>query len=133
MKLFVTRIDPSDVKEWVKGVDKKTKKVVTLKASTSAAQNFGYHIQLLCKDISTQSNSKIYKFLLSSSPDSQKDDPATEFFRGQKPENLHKNEEARKKLEDFAQMLTKFNTWVDAIVERRNGWYFIKDTKLIAP
>jgi hypothetical protein len=71
VKLFVTRIDPSDVKEWVKGVDKKTKKVVTLKASTSASQNLGYHIQLLCKDISTQSNSNIYKFLLSSSPDSQ--------------------------------------------------------------
>jgi len=26
--------------------------------------------------------------------------------------------------------LTKFNVWVDAVVERRNGWYYIKDTKL---
>ena len=65
--------------------------------------------------------------------EAQKDDPATEFFRGQKPENMHKNPEARKKLEEYAQMMIRFNTWVDAVVERRNGWYVIKDTKLISP
>jgi hypothetical protein len=77
VKVFIPRIDPSDVKEWVKGIDKKTKKFVTLKASNAGAQNLGYHIQLLCKDISTQSNSNVYKFMLCSSQDSQKDDPVT--------------------------------------------------------
>jgi len=46
-------------------------------------------------------------------------------------DNLHKNEAARKKLSESAGLLTKFNSWVDAVVERRNGFYFIKDTKLV--
>jgi len=54
-----------------------------------------------------------------------------DFFGGVKADNLHKNADARKKIENYAEMLTKFNTWVDAVVERRNGFYFIKDTKII--
>ena len=38
---------------------------------------------------------------------------------------------ARKKLEEYSELLTKFNSWVDAVVERKNGFYFIKDTKII--
>ena len=90
----------------------------------------GYHVQFLCKDVSTQANSNVYKFLLCSNPDNASDS-AGEFFRGIKPENLYKNAEARKKMEEMAQNLTRFNTWLDAVIERRNGWYFIKDTKMI--
>jgi hypothetical protein len=54
-----------------------------------------------------------------------------EFFGGVKPDNLHKNADARKKIEGYAEMLTKFNSWVDAVVERRNGFYFIKDTRIV--
>jgi len=53
------------------------------------------------------------------------------FFGGIKPDNLHKNNDARKKIENYAEMLTKFNSWVDAVVERRNGFYFIKDTRIV--
>ena len=48
-----------------------------------------------------------------------------------KADNLHKNADARKKLEEYGEQLTRFNSWVDAVVERRNGFYFIKDTKLV--
>ena len=40
------------------------------------------------------------------------------------------DDKARKKLEEYSSVLTKFNSWVDAVVERRNGFYFIKDTKI---
>jgi len=53
------------------------------------------------------------------------------FFKGVAPDNLYKNVEARKKLEEIGATLKKFNTWIDAIVERRNGFYFIRDTKLL--
>jgi hypothetical protein len=51
-------------------------------------------------------------------------------FFGVNADNLHKNDGARKKLEEIEGLLTKFNSWVDCIVERRNGYYFIKDTKI---
>ena len=44
--------------------------------------------------------------------------------------NLHTDNAARARLEKQFATLTKFNVWVDAVVERRNGWYYIKDTKL---
>ena len=53
------------------------------------------------------------------------------FFNNIKPDNLHSNAGARKKMEDYEEMLTKFNSWVDCVVERRNGFYFIKDTRII--
>jgi len=53
------------------------------------------------------------------------------FFNGMKPSNLYTNDANRKKLEEASDRLTSFNSWVDAVVERRNGFYFIKDTKMI--
>jgi hypothetical protein len=53
------------------------------------------------------------------------------FFGGHAAENLHKNDGARKKLEEYEELLTRFNSWVDCVVEKRNGFYFIKDTKII--
>ena len=130
VRFFVTKIEPSDVKEWVKNFDKKTKKYVSLKGDKGGASaTMSYHLQLNCKDISTQSNSKVYKIFLFSDT-SSKEDPAQTFLKGIAPENLHKNAETRKKLEEIGTALKKFNTWVDAVVERRNGFYFIKDAKL---
>ncbi len=86
-------------------------------------------MQLLCKDVSTSSNASVYKLLVCSN--SEEGVPScNDFFNGVKPDYLFKNAEARKKLEDYAQVMTRFNSWIDAIVERKNGWYFIKDTKL---
>jgi hypothetical protein len=45
-------------------------------------------------------------------------------------DNLYQHDKCKKKLEEYGALLTKFNSWVDAVVERRNGYYFIKDTKI---
>lgn len=130
IKFYVIKFEPSDVKEWVKGYDKKTKKYQSLKSASASATPY-YQVQLNCKDISTQSNSKMYKLFLFSDSPNTKEDPAQMFFKGIAPENLHKNADARKKLEEISTNLKKFNMWVDAVVERRNGFYFIRDSKLL--
>lgn len=63
---YVTKVEPVDVKEWVKSYDKKTKKATSLKGSNVAksAGNLIYQVQLLVKDVSTQFNSNTYRILL---------------------------------------------------------------------
>ncbi len=75
--------------------------------------------------MSTQFNNNTYRVLLYTH------DGLGENFFGQAADNAHSNDAARKKLEGYASSLTKFNSWVDAVVERRNGFYFIKDTKML--
>jgi len=79
----------------------------------------------LVKDSSTQVNNHTYRVLLYTL-----DGLGANFF-GVNADNLHKNDGARKKLDEYAELLTKFNSWVDAVVEKRNGFYFIKDTKIV--
>lgn len=38
-QFYITKIEPSDVKEWVKSYDKKTKKTVTLKGAAKSGEN----------------------------------------------------------------------------------------------
>lgn len=80
----------------------------------------------MVKDASTQLNNNTYRILLYTH-----EGLGAGFFGGVKADNLHKNNESRKKLEEYADLLTKFNSYVDAVVERRNGFYFIKDTKIV--
>ena len=91
-----------------------------------------YRISLLCKDNSTTFNNNAYKILLYSTIDNGtvNNNQVSLFLKGQSPENLYKNDKSRKKLQACAKALTKFNTWVEAVVERRNGFYFVRDTKL---
>lgn len=124
-QFFVTKIEPSDVKEWVKSYDKKTKKATSLKGAAKGGDLI-YQVSFLVKDASTQLNSNTYRILLYTH-----DGLGANFFNGIKPDNLHKNNDSRKKLEEYSELLTKFNHYVDAIVERRNGFYFIKDTRII--
>lgn len=51
----------------------------------------------------------------------------SEFFG--KPLNLHSDAAAMGQVENWVQNLTKFNTFVDAVVEKRNGQFLIRDTK----
>lgn len=95
-------------------------------AAGKAAGNLIYQVQFLVKDVSTQLNSNTYRILLYTH-----DGLGANFFNGIAADNLHKNNDARKKIEEYAEQLTKFNTWVDAVVERRNGFYFIKDTRIV--
>ena len=123
-QFYVTRVEPGDVKEWVKSYDKKTKKAVSLKGAAKA-ENPIFQVQFLVKDASTQLNNNTYRILLYTH-----EGLGANFFPV-KADNLHKNADARKKLEEYGEQLTRFNSWVDAVVERRNGFYFIKDTKLV--
>lgn len=123
-QFYVTRIESADVKEWSKSFDKKTKKSASFKGQKGNA-NAIYQVQFLVKDVSTQFNSNTYRVLLYTH-----DGLGANFFN-QAADNLYTNDKARKKLEDYSALLTRFNSWVDAVVERRNGFYFIKDTKLV--
>lgn len=125
---YVTKIEPADVKEWTKLYDKKTKKSSSLKGSNAgkASGNIIYQVQLLVKDVSTSLNNNTYRILLYTH-----DGLGANFFNGLAADNLHKEGGSRKKLEEYAEILTKFNSWVDAVVEKRNGFFFIKDTKII--
>lgn len=125
-QFYVTKIEPADVKEWVKSYDKKTKKTTSLKGAAAKGGENIFQVQFLVKDASTQLNSNTYRVLLYTH-----DGLGAGFFGGVKADNLHKNNEARKKLEEYSELLTKFNSYVDAVVERRNGFYFIKDTKIV--
>lgn len=125
-QFFVTKIEPSDVKEWVKGYDRKTKKTTSLKGSAAKGGDNIFQVSFLVKDASTQLNNNAYRVLLYTH-----DGLGANFFNNVKADNLHKNNDARKKLEEYADMLTRFNSYVDAVLERRNGFYFIKDTKIV--
>lgn len=124
-QFYVTKIEPSDVKEWTKAYDKKTKKTTSLKGSSAKASSAIYQVQFLVKDVSTQFNNNTYRILLYTH------DGLGDKFFNVAADNLHKNADARKKLEEAGDLLTKFNSWVDAVVERRNGYYFIKDTHFL--
>jgi len=78
------------------------------------------------KDASTQLNNNTYRVLLYTH-----DGLGANFFGGNAADNLYKNDAARKKLEEYEELLTRFNSWVDCVVEKKNGYYFIKDTKII--
>jgi len=97
---YVTKIEPSDPKEFVKQYDKKTKKTTSLKgsAATKAAGNLIYQVQFLAKDVSTQFNNNTYRILLYTH-----DGLGANFFNGIAADNLHKNNDARKKIEEYAE------------------------------
>ena len=120
---YVTRVEPASVNEAVKSYDKKSKKVSSAKGAKGG--DLIYHVQFLVKDVSTQFNNNVYRVLLYTH-----EGLGANFFP-QKAVNLHSDSNASKKVKDSFELLTRFNSWVDAVVERRNGYYFIKDTKMI--
>ena len=119
---YVTQVQPGDVKECVKSYDKKTKKVSSAKGKGG---ELIYQVQFLVKDVSTQFNNNVYRILLYTH-----EGLGANFFPS-KPANLHSDAKALGKVKDSLEQLTRFNSWVHAVVERRNGYYFIKDTKMI--
>lgn len=116
----VTRVEPADLKDAVKVYDKKAKKVSSAKG---AKGELVWNVQLSVKDASTLSNANQYRILNYSH-----EGLGATFFG--KAANLWTDAAAAKKFEKTCANLLKFNVWVDAVVERRNGWYYIKDTKL---
>jgi len=117
----VTRVEPADLREAVKSYSKKTKTSSSAKGAKGG--DLIWQVQLGVKDVSTLSNANTYRMLNYSH-----EGLGANFFG--KAANLHTDGGALKKFEKQTGTLLKFNAWVDAVVERRNGWYYIKDTKL---
>jgi len=117
----VTRVDGAGA-EGCKVWDKKSKKASSAKG---AKGELIWHVALTVKDAATLSNANQYRILNYSN-----DGLGADFFG--KAANLHADAASKGKFDKSCANLLKFNVWVDAIVERRNGWYHIKDTKLRA-
>lgn len=117
----VTRVEPADAKEACKVFDRKTKKVSSAKGAKGG--ELCWNVQLSVKDASTLSNANQYRILNYSH-----EGLGANFFG--KAANLHSDAAAAKRVEKAFANLKKFNVWVDAVVERRNGWYYIKDTRM---
>ena len=117
----VTRIDGTGA-EGCKVWDKKAKKASSAKGGKG---DLIWQVALTVKDASSLSNANQYRILNYSH-----EGLGADFFG--KAANLYSDAGARGRFEKSCANLLKFNVWVDAIVERRNGWYYIKDTKLRA-
>ena len=117
----VTRVEPGDIREAVKVYDRKTKKISSAKGAKGG--ELVWNVQLSVKDTSSLSNANQYRIL------NYSHEGLGANFLG-KATNLYSDAAAAKRVEKTVANLAKFNVWVDAIVERRNGWYLIKDTKL---
>ena len=120
-RFCVTRVEPADARDAVKVFDKKNKKVTSAKGAKGG--ELCWNVQLSVKDASTLSNANQYRIL------NYSHEGLGANFLG-KPVNLWNDAAAAKKVEKAFANMQKFNVWVDAVVERRNGWYFIKDTRL---
>ena len=120
-RFCVARVEPGDLRDACKVWDAKSKKVSSAKGAKGG--NLVWNVQLNVKDASTLSNGNTYRILNYS-----QDGLGANFFG--KATNLWSDAAAAKKLEKQVATLLKFNVWVDAVVERRNGWYYIKDSRL---
>lgn len=120
-RFCVVRVDPGDARDATKVWDKKTGKLASAAKSTSG--DLAWNVQLTCKDGESFSSAQVYKLLNYSH-----EGLGANFFG--KAANLHSDNSARAKFEKHAATLQRFNVWVDAVVECRNGWFVIKDTRL---
>jgi len=120
---YVTRVEPGNHQDACKSWDKKSKKASSAKGAKGG--DFIYQVQFLAKDVSTQFDTNVYRVLLYTH-----EGLGANFF-SQKAAGLWSNSSAANNVKNSFATLTRFNSWVDAVVERRNGYYFIKDTKMI--
>ena len=120
---YVTRVEPGNASDACKVWNKSSKKASSAKGAKGG--DMIYQVQFLAKDVSTQFNNNVYRILLYTH-----EGLGANFF-STKATNLWSNNAAANKVSDSFNTLTRFNSWVDAVVERRNGYYFIKDTRMV--
>jgi len=120
---YVTRVEPGSCQDAVRSYDRKSRKTSSAKGAKGG--DMIYQVQFLAKDVSTQFNNNVYRILLYTH-----EGLGANFF-AQKPANLWSDSKANGRVQESFNLLTRFNSWVDCVVERRNGFYFIKDTKMI--
>lgn len=120
---YVTKVEPGKVEDCVKSYNKSSKKTQSAKGVKGG--DLIYQVQFLVKDVSTQSNNNVYRVLLYTH-----EGLGANFFP-QKAANLWSDSKACGKVKSSIDLLTRYNSWVDCVVERRHGYYFIKDTKMV--
>lgn len=120
---YVTRVEPGNVEDACRVYNKSSKKASSAKGAKGG--DLIYQVQFLAKDVSTQHSNNVYRILLYTH-----EGLGANFFR-QKAANLHSDTKAAGNVRAAFGNLTRFNSWVDAVVERRNGFYFIKDTRMV--
>lgn len=132
------KVDPEDAREVVQVMCPKCK-------DTSSCKNLGadgaaeckncklpcmlvYQVQLLVKDYASQLNKNFYRVLLYSTEPSY----GTDFFNGVKPCNLwHKdNADSLLRIQNYIRSMLRFNVWIEGILERKNQFFLLRDTKI---
>ena len=53
-----------------------------------------------------------------------------EDFFGIKPVNLYHHEQELEQIRRYLTMMTRFNVWIDALLERKNQFFVIKNTRI---
>jgi hypothetical protein len=119
---YVTKVEPGKTEDAVKAYSKSSKKASNAKG---AKGDMIYQVQFLAKDSSTSGSANAYRILLYTH-----EGLGANFFPV-KATNLYSDSKASAKVGASIAQLTRFNSWVDCVVERRHGYYFIKDTKMI--
>lgn len=119
---YVTKVEPGNLAESVRSYNKSSKKDASAKGAKGG--ELIYKMQFLAKDVSTQFNNNVYRVLLYTH-----EGLGANFLP--KAANLHSDSKALAAVKDKVGLLQRFNSWVDCVVERRNGYYFIKDTKMV--
>ena len=122
---YVTKVEPGNAVEACKAWDKKSKKTTLTSKKTAGGDGMIYQVQFLVKDVSTQFNTNVYRILLYTH------EGLGSNFMPTKACDLSSDKAALGKVKSAFANLTKFNSWVDCVVEKRNGYYFIKDTKMV--
>ena len=104
--------------ELVQSYNKTTKKASSAKGTKGG--DLIWHVSLLVKDSSTASNSNKYRILVNTH-----EGLGAEFFG-----KAAIDAATIKKTQQQVNTLTRFNVFVDAVLEKKNGQYLVKDTKL---
>ena len=82
-------------------------------------------MQMLVKDTASQLNKNFYRVLLYSFDREYGQD-----FFGIKPVNLYHHEQELEQIRRYLTMMTRFNVWIDALLERKNQFFVIKNTRI---
>lgn len=137
VRFYCLRIDPQEIEEIVQAFCPSCYESYSCKAldqdgkgkckSCKVETRLIYKMQMLVKDSSSQMNKNFYRILLYSYEESK----GAEFFNDIKPCNLYKNPEVLQQIQKQVKIMTKFNVWIDAIIERQGTFFLIRDTKII--
>ena len=131
----VYRFDPADAREIVVAACPKCHDTMSCKdlGEDGAAQcqtcdvptKLIYQMQMLVKDTASQLNKNFYRVLLYSFEQGYGDD-----FFGINPVNLYHHEQELEQITRYLTMMTRFNVWIDALLERKNQFFVIKNTRI---